>query len=80
MMMPYSQRLRDVADWFRQMCRKYPGRLVLGLDARDGRVATDGWLETSGQDATELPPDMYSRDMKPNVSNGRPQRSMMILE
>ena len=41
-------------DWFRQMCRKFPGRLVLGLDARDGMVATDGWLETSESRATEL--------------------------
>jgi phosphoribosylformimino-5-aminoimidazole carboxamide ribotide isomerase len=41
-------------DWFRAMCRKYPGRLVLGLDARDGRVATDGWLETSDVLATDL--------------------------
>ncbi|MEX2185148.1 MAG: 1-(5-phosphoribosyl)-5-[(5-phosphoribosylamino)methylideneamino]imidazole-4-carboxamide isomerase [Pirellulales bacterium] len=41
-------------DWFRSMCRKYPGRLVLGLDARDGHVATDGWLETSDVLATDL--------------------------
>ncbi len=41
-------------DWFRQMCRKYPNRLVLGIDARDGRVATDGWLETSDVSAVEL--------------------------
>jgi phosphoribosylformimino-5-aminoimidazole carboxamide ribotide isomerase len=41
-------------DWFRSMCRKYPGRLVLGIDARDGRVATDGWLETSDVQATDL--------------------------
>ena len=41
-------------DWFRAMCRKYPGKLVLGLDARDGRVATDGWLETSDVLATDL--------------------------
>jgi len=34
-------------DWFRQMAQKFPGRLVLGIDARDGLVATDGWLETS---------------------------------
>jgi phosphoribosylformimino-5-aminoimidazole carboxamide ribotide isomerase len=34
-------------DWFRQMCREFPGRLVLGIDAREGHVATDGWLETS---------------------------------
>ncbi len=25
----------------------FPGRIVLGLDAREGRVATHGWLETS---------------------------------
>ncbi|OYV83096.1 MAG: 1-(5-phosphoribosyl)-5-[(5-phosphoribosylamino)methylideneamino]imidazole-4-carboxamide isomerase, partial [Planctomycetia bacterium 21-64-5] len=41
-------------DWFRRMCRRFPGRLVLGLDARGGRVATDGWLETSDVAATEL--------------------------
>lgn len=42
------------ADWFRQMCAQYPGRLVLGIDARDGLVATDGWLETSSTPATQL--------------------------
>jgi phosphoribosylformimino-5-aminoimidazole carboxamide ribotide isomerase len=36
------------------MCRAFPGRLVLGIDARDGRVATHGWLETSDVAATEL--------------------------
>ena len=42
------------ADWFRQMCRKFPGRLALGLDARKGMVATAGWLETSHVSAVEL--------------------------
>ena len=42
------------ADWFRQMCQQYPEQLVLGIDARDGMVATDGWLETSTTPATEL--------------------------
>ncbi len=41
-------------DWFRQMCRQFPDRLVLGIDARGGLVATDGWLETSQLPATEL--------------------------
>lgn len=41
-------------DWFRDMCRKFPHRLVVGIDARDGRVATDGWLETSHVEATAL--------------------------
>ena len=41
-------------DWFRRACRQLPGRLVLGLDARDGLVATEGWLQTSQTPATEL--------------------------
>ena len=45
------------AEWFREMCDKYPGKLVLGIDARDGMVATDGWLETSSTPATELADD-----------------------
>jgi phosphoribosylformimino-5-aminoimidazole carboxamide ribotide isomerase len=42
------------ADWFREMCRRYPNRLVLGIDARNGMVATDGWIETSEVRATDL--------------------------
>lgn len=41
-------------EWFRQMCQKFPHRLALGLDAREGRVATEGWLETSHVSAVEL--------------------------
>jgi phosphoribosylformimino-5-aminoimidazole carboxamide ribotide isomerase len=45
--------LRD-PDWFAAMCEKYPGRLVLGVDARDGMVATQGWLEISSTPAIDL--------------------------
>lgn len=41
-------------DWFRQMCRQFPGRLALGIDARGGRVATDAWLSTSELSALDL--------------------------
>ena len=41
-------------DWFREMVRRYPERLVLGVDARHGCVATDGWMQTSPRLATEL--------------------------
>ncbi len=41
-------------DWFREICRAFPKKLVLGLDARDGKVATDGWLETSNITAIEI--------------------------
>ena len=41
-------------EWFRRKCEQFPGKLVLGIDARRGRVATDGWLETSEVGAIEL--------------------------
>ena len=40
--------------WFGQMCQRYQGHIVLGLDARDGNVATEGWLETSSTRAVDL--------------------------
>jgi phosphoribosylformimino-5-aminoimidazole carboxamide ribotide isomerase len=36
------------------MARRWPGRLVLGIDARDGMVATEGWLDVSKTSAIEL--------------------------
>jgi phosphoribosylformimino-5-aminoimidazole carboxamide ribotide isomerase len=41
-------------EWFHSACREFPGRLALGIDARDGRVATHGWLQTSDVSATDL--------------------------
>ena len=38
----------------RQACRAFPGRIVVGIDARDGSVATDGWAETSSVRAIDL--------------------------
>src|SRR3954463_1410885 len=48
-----TQALRDPA-WFRTMAHHYPGRLVLGLDAKDGQVAPGGWLDLSSVLATPL--------------------------
>ncbi|MEZ6143275.1 MAG: 1-(5-phosphoribosyl)-5-[(5-phosphoribosylamino)methylideneamino]imidazole-4-carboxamide isomerase [Zavarzinella sp.] len=33
--------------WVREIVERFPGKIVLGLDARDGKVATHGWLTTS---------------------------------
>jgi phosphoribosylformimino-5-aminoimidazole carboxamide ribotide isomerase len=41
-------------EWFRTACRSYPNKLVLGIDARDGRAATDGWTNTSEVVAIDL--------------------------
>ena len=37
-----------------QACKAFPGRIAVGIDARDGFVATEGWAETSTMPATEL--------------------------
>ena len=37
-----------------EACRAYPGQIAVGIDARDGRVATEGWAETSALTAADL--------------------------
>lgn len=36
------------------LCAEFPGQITIGIDARDGKVATRGWLETSEVMAPEL--------------------------
>ncbi|WP_255007727.1 1-(5-phosphoribosyl)-5-[(5-phosphoribosylamino)methylideneamino]imidazole-4-carboxamide isomerase [Cyanobium sp. ATX 6F1] len=38
----------------RELAARHPGRIVVGIDAKDGKVATRGWLEASTVEATEL--------------------------
>lgn len=42
----------------RDLCTEFPGQIVVGIDARNGQVATRGWLETSEVAATELAAQM----------------------
>lgn len=48
-------------DWFVAMCDRYPQKLVLGIDARNGMVATEGWLATSTTPAVDLAQALESR-------------------
>lgn len=41
-------------DWFRAAVAQYPNRILLGVDARGGRVATHGWLDVSETTVGEL--------------------------
>jgi phosphoribosylformimino-5-aminoimidazole carboxamide ribotide isomerase len=38
----------------REAARKHPGRIAVGIDAKDGRVAVEGWAQTSSMTAEEL--------------------------
>ena len=35
-------------------CTAFPGHIIVGLDARDGKVATDGWSKLTGHDVVDL--------------------------
>jgi phosphoribosylformimino-5-aminoimidazole carboxamide ribotide isomerase len=41
-------------DFVGDLCRDFPGRVIVGLDARDGLVATDGWEQTSQWSVIDL--------------------------
>ncbi len=45
--------VRDPA-FVRDAARRHPGRVAVGIDARDGKVAVQGWAETSELTAAEI--------------------------
>ena len=40
--------------FIREICQQFPGHIIVGLDAKNGLVATDGWAEVSDIKATDL--------------------------
>lgn len=38
----------------KEACKRFPGRIAVGIDARGGKVATDGWVKTSETTAEDL--------------------------
>ena len=37
-----------------ELCQQFPGHIIVGIDAKNGMVATDGWAEVSSVSAIEL--------------------------
>jgi phosphoribosylformimino-5-aminoimidazole carboxamide ribotide isomerase len=48
-----TQAVRD-PDFVRRAARLYPGRIAVGIDARNGKAAVEGWAKTSELSAIEL--------------------------
>lgn len=48
-----TKAVRD-PDWLGRVAASHPGRIVLGVDAKDGLVAAEGWVEVSQVSALEL--------------------------
>ncbi len=58
-----TQALKQPA-WFCRLLEMFPGQAVLGLDARDGFVATAGWLEVSHVPAIDLVRQFVDHNLK----------------
>ena len=41
-------------EFVTKACKEFPGKIIVGIDARDGNVAIKGWVEVSNQRATDL--------------------------
>ena len=44
----------DNAPLLQTLCKRFPGKIVVGIDARQGKVAVKGWKETTAMEAVEL--------------------------
>ncbi len=40
--------------WFAQICKKFPNKIALGLDAKGSKVATQGWTQDSPESLLEF--------------------------
>lgn len=38
----------------KEACAKHPGKIIVGIDAKDGKVAVRGWVEVTGHEAIEF--------------------------
>jgi phosphoribosylformimino-5-aminoimidazole carboxamide ribotide isomerase len=47
-------RALESPDWLKRMCALFPGKIVLGIDVKNGHVATQGWLDVSELPALDL--------------------------
>lgn len=47
-------RALQTPDWFASVCRQFPEKIVAGIDAKEGKVATHGWLAVGDLTALEL--------------------------
>ena len=46
-----------------EACKKYPGKIAIGIDVRNGKIATEGWAEQSQISAIDLVKNFESADV-----------------
>lgn len=60
-----------------EACRHFRGHIIVGLDAKDGLVATDGWAEVSNVKATDLAKEFDKHDVSAIVYTDIARDGMM---
>ncbi len=54
-----TKALRDPV-WLKTLAQRYPDKLVLAVDARNGRVVAHGWMKDTGRDLLDVVRDVES--------------------
>jgi len=71
-------------NFLREACSKFPGKIIVGIDARDGRVAVKGWKENTAMDAVDLAvrceADGASRVIYTDISRDGTRRGVNVEE
>jgi len=49
---------KENPELVKEACRKFPGQIVVGIDAKDGLVAVRGWADVTEKKATEMAKEM----------------------
>lgn len=57
-----TRAIQDV-DWLKEMVALYPGRIFVGIDAKDEDIYVDGWTKKSGRQITEYVLEMEELDL-----------------
>ena len=55
-------------EMVQELASRHPGKVVVGIDARDGKVATRGWIEESNVEATTLARELSSAGIAAIIS------------
>lgn len=64
-------------DFLKEMLNKYGEKIVVSVDAKEGKVATDGWLEDSGIDSIEFVKELIELGLKTLVYTDISKDGMM---
>ena len=64
-------------NFLKEMLNKYGEKIVVSVDAKEGKVATDGWLEDSGIDSIEFVKELIELGLKTLVYTDISKDGMM---